>query len=170
VPSLRLDYFSGRGNGTADGQYVTIGVPFAGQLALNHEVKIGAARGVFAHAFQRWGQNTLGAFAYTHGGNHLEGLIGTRQLRPNLSLLGIGSLGQSDDGAIRRFALEGEYTLSSRLALTARLEALGGAQDDLGSVAALTYYPSRLPTLRLTLESIQRKGNRSLDLWARGQF
>jgi hypothetical protein len=169
-PSLRLDYFSGRGNGTADGQYVTIGVPFAGQLALNREVKIGASQGLFGHAFQRWGPNTLGAFAYTHGGEHLEGLIGTRDLTPKLSLLGIGSLGENDMGAIRRLALEGEYLVSPRLALTARLEALGGAESDLGSIAALTFYPLKQRALRMTLQSNQQKGNRSLELWARGQF
>jgi len=169
-PGLRLDYFSGRGTGTADGRYLTVGVPFSGELALNRSMRVGSTRGVYAHAFQRWGQDTLGAFAYTHGGTHLEGLIGTRALRPDLSVVAIGALGQDEAGRVRRLTLEGEYLASSRLGLTARLEALGGAEEDLGTVTALTYYPSARPSLRLTLQSNQRKGNRSLEIWARGQF
>jgi hypothetical protein len=169
-PSIRLDYFSARGEGTADGHYLTVGVPFEGRLALNRGSRLAHAHGLFVHAFERRAQDTLGGFAYANGGERLLGVIGTRQILRNVSLLGIGSVGENDEGPLRRLSLEGEYVANQRMALTARLEALGGHEDDLGAVAALTYYPLPLPVLRLTLESAQRKGDRSLSLFARGQF
>jgi hypothetical protein len=166
---VRLDYFSGRGQGTADGDYLMVGVPFDGRLALNRDARLGNARGIYAHAFRRWRQNTLGAFAYTHAGSHLGGVIGSRQFGESASLVGIGALGD-DEGHTRRLSLEGEYLVNPRLAAAARLEAIGGAENDVGTVAAVTYYPLDLPVLRLTLETIQRKGNRSVELSARVQF
>jgi len=170
VPGLRAEYFDHRGQETADGNYVTVGVPFEGRLALNRQARLGSARGVFAHGFRRWGLDSVGLFGFTHAGNHLEGVIGTHALSKNLYLLGVGALGHDDKGATRRLALQGEYVVSSRFALTADLESLGGHQNDLGSIAAITYYPFKLPVLRLTAEMVQRKGNRALTLFVRGQF
>jgi hypothetical protein len=131
---------------------------------------VGGPRGVYVHAFRRWGLTSLGLFGYTHAGNHLEGVLGTHQLRKNLYLLGAAALGHDDRGSTRRLSLEGDYVTSPRLALTGRLEALGGARSDVGAVAAVTYYPFKLPVLRLTAEMTQRKGNRGFILFARGQF
>lgn len=170
IPGVRAEFFDRRGSGTADGNYLAVGVPFAGQLALNRHARLGGARGVFAHAFHRQGWSTVGAFGYANGGNRLAGVIGTYALRPNLYLLGVGSLGHEEPGNTRHLSVEGEYMAASRLALTARLEAVGGQENDVGAVAAVTYYPLRLPVLRLTAELTERKGNRSLVLFARGQF
>jgi hypothetical protein len=167
---VRVSYFDRRGQGTADGRYLTVGVPFEGQLALNHRAQLRGLRGVFAHAFWRQGLNSLGAFAYTHAGNTLGGLLATHELQKNLYLLGAGAIGHDDEGTTRRLSLEGEYVANPRLALTARLDALGGTEDSVGPTVAVTYYPLKLPVLRLTLETTQRKGNRSLALIARGQF
>ena len=41
---------------------------------------------------------------------------------------------------------------------------------DTGTVAAVTLYPFPEPVLRLTLETMQREGDRMLSLVARGQF
>jgi hypothetical protein len=170
VPGLRAEYFDHRGQESADGNYVTVGVPFEGRLALNRQARLGSPRGVFAHGFRRWGLNSVGLFGFTHAGNHLEGVIGTRALGKNLYLLGAAAVGHDKEGTTRRLALQGEYVVSSRFALTADLESLGGHQNDLGSIAAVTYYPFKLPVLRLTAEMVQRKGNRALTLFVRGQF
>jgi hypothetical protein len=170
VPGVAGSYFDHRGEGTADGNYVTLGVPFKGQLALNRDLRLGDPRGVFVHAFRRRGWTSLGVVGYTRAGNHLEGVIGTYELRKNLYLLGVGALGHDSEGSTRRLSLQGEYVTSPRLALTARLESLGGRQNDLGEVAAVTYYPFKFPVLRLTAELTQRKGDRSFILFARGQF
>jgi hypothetical protein len=167
---VRAEYFDHAGLENADGNYVTVGVPFEGSLALNSHSRWGSAHGVYAHGFRRWGYSSVGLFAFTHAGNHLEGLIGTHQLRKNLYLLGVGALGHDDAGSTRRLAVEGEYVSSPRLAFTADLEALGGHQNDVGGIAAVTYYPLKLPVLRLSAEMVQRKGDRTFTLFVRGQF
>src|SRR5713226_3780701 len=47
------------------------------------------------------------------------------------------------------------------------LEALGGKQNDVGGIAAITFYPFKLPFLRLTGEMVQRKGDRTFTLFVR---
>jgi hypothetical protein len=170
VPGLRAEYFNHPGQETANGNYVTVGIPFEGHLALNQHASLGSPRGVFAHGFRRWGFSTVGLFGFTHAGNHLEGVIGTHELRKNLYLLGAAALGHDDQGATRRLAVQGEYVVSPRFALTADLESLGGHQNDLGGIAAATYYPFKLPVLRLSAEMVQRKGDRTFTLFVRGQF
>ena len=170
VPGLRAEYFNHHGQETADGNYLTVGVPFEGRLALNRHARWGSPHGVFAHGFRRWGYSSVGLFAFTHAGNHLEGMIATHRLKKNLYLLGVGAIGHDDEGTTRRLAVEGEYVPSPRFALTADLESLGGHQNDLGGIAAVTYYPFKRPYLRLTGEMVQRKGNRAFMLFARGQF
>jgi len=170
VPGLRAEYFDHAGQENADGNYVSVGVPFEGSLALNRHSRWGNARGVFAHGFRRWGYSSVGLFGFTHAGNHLEGIIGTHQLRKNLYLLGVGAIGHDDEGATRRLAVQGDYVISPRLAVTADLEALGGHQNDVGGIAAITYYPLKLPVLRLSAEMVQRKGDRTFALFVRGQF
>jgi hypothetical protein len=169
-PGLRLDYFDRRGEGTADGDYLALGVPFEGQLAFNSHSRLRGPRGIFAHAFRRREPSSVGAFAYTHAGHTLGGLIGTRTLGKKLSLLGAASIGSDEVGNTRRLSVEGNYVAGARVALTARLDALGGSTDEVGGAAAATYYPFKQPVLRLTLETAQRKGDRSLTLFARGQF
>jgi hypothetical protein len=107
---------------------------------------------------------------FTHAGHHLEGVIGTYALRKNLYLLGVGAVGHDSDGSTRRLAVQGEYVASPRLALTADLEALSGKQNDLGGIAAVTYYLFKLPVFRLTAEMAQRKGDRTFTVFVRGQF
>jgi hypothetical protein len=202
VPGLRAEYFNHRGQDNPSGDYLLVGVPFQGRLTLNRHARWGGPQGVYAHGFRRWGYNSAGLFGYTHAGNHLEGVLGTYALRPNLFLLGAAAVGHDEEGATRRLSLEGEYLLTprprrapstpkastttkaststapllgeyvpvSRLALTARLEVLGGRRNDLGEVVAVTYYPFKLPMLRLTAEMVQRKGDRAFILFARGQF
>src|SRR5262249_23100508 len=152
------------------GNYVTVGVPFEGHLALNSHASLGSPHGVFAHGFRRWGYSTVGLFGFIHAGNHLEGVIGTRALSRNLYLLGAGAVGHDQEGATRRLGLQGEYVASPRFALTADLEWLGGHQNDLGGIAAITYYPLKLSVLRLTAEMVQRKGDRTFTFFVRGQF
>jgi hypothetical protein len=168
-PGVRVDYFDRRGQGSADGRYLAMGVPFEGRLALNRASFLRGPRGVFVHAFERRDQNTVGAFAYTHAGSHLGGVIATHELWKNFYLLGVGAIGE-DVGNTRRLSLEGEYVASPRLALTARIDTAGGESNDAGQVVAITVYPLKQPVLRLTLETMQRKGDRSLALIARGQF
>jgi hypothetical protein len=170
VPGLRGEYFNHRGQPSADGDYVTVGVPFEGSLALNHTAQWGSAHGVFAHGFRRWGYDSVGLLGYTHAGHYLVEVLGTHELGKKVYLLGVGALGHDDEGSTRRLGVQGEYVSSPRLAFTADLEALGGKVDDVGGIAAVTYYPFKAPYLRLTGEMIQRKGERAFTLFVRGQF
>jgi hypothetical protein len=169
-PGVRLDFYDRRGRGTADGNYLVVDVPFEGSLALNRDADVGGQRGVFVHAFHRRGMSSLGLFGFTHAGNHLEGLMGTHEVIPGLYLLGIAAIGRDEEGSTQRLSLETEFAATPRLALTGRLEFLGGAHDDIAPVAAVTYYPFELPALRLTAEAVERKGERVFTLFARGQF
>jgi hypothetical protein len=40
VPGVRAEFFDRRGEGTADGNYLSVGVPFGGQLALNRHARL----------------------------------------------------------------------------------------------------------------------------------
>jgi hypothetical protein len=170
APGFRIDFFDHRGGTSANGTYVDAGVPFEGGLAFNSDAAVHSARGVYAHAFRRWGWTSLGVIGFTHAGNHLAGLIGTHRLGRNLYLLGTAALGQDEEGTTKRLSVEAEYTAGSRLALTGRLEARQGHDDDIAPVAAITYYPFKPQLLRLTAEARQRKGDRAFFLFARGQF
>ena len=98
-PGVRLDFFNNRGRRVADGDYLSVGVPFEGELALRSTSRLYGPHGVYAHAFRRWGYATFGAFGYAHSGSNLGGLIGTYALSRNLRLLGIGATGQDADGS-----------------------------------------------------------------------
>jgi hypothetical protein len=169
-PGVRVDYFDHRRGETADGKYLALVVPLDGHLAFNSRSRLNGPRGVFAHAFRREGPSSLGVFAYTRAGHNLGGVIGTHDLSKRMGLLGVASVGSDEDGNTRRLSVEGNYVAGERLAFTARLDALGGSTSEVGGAAAVTYYPLKLPVLRLTLETTQRKGDRSVTLFVRGQF
>jgi hypothetical protein len=170
VPGLRAEYFNHPGEESADGNYLTVGVPFEGKLALNNHFRWGSSHGVYAHGFRRRGVDSVGLFGFTNAGNYLGGVLVTHALSKKLYVLGVGALGHDSDGATNRLAVEGEYVASSRLAFTVDQESLGGHSSDLPFIAAVTYYPFKLPVIRLSLEMVQRKGDRSLTLFVRGQF
>lgn len=170
MPGFRVDFYSRRGEGGADGNYLTVGVPFGGKLAFNRRAELEGPLGAFVHAFRRVGWTTFGVFGYAGDGHHLEGVIGTRELRGDLHLLGVLAVGEDADGSTQRLSLEAEYLVGPRLALTGRLEARAGAQADLGPVLGVTGYPFVEPYLRLTAQLVQLEGNRSITLFARGQF
>lgn len=171
MPALAVQYFDGRGRGSADGNYVTAGVPFGGALALNSNAALHDAHGAFLHAFHREGWTTYGGFGWTAEGQYLVGGMGTVQPLRNLYVTGILATGHDRVGSTHRFSAEAEYVVNPQLALTGRLEVEGGAREDVAPVAAITYYPIRnVPYLRLTAEATQRKGDRSFILFARGQF
>jgi len=174
-PAIRADYYSRRNQGTADGDYASIGIPFEGHLTLNDDSRLySTTRGLYGNAFRRWGYSSAGLFGYAHNGSYLGGILGTYALLENkLFLLGAVSGGHDKlSGDTRRLSLEGEYALNELLAFTGRWEFLGG---DPGSenypVAAVTYSPFRnFQFLRLTLETVQQKSNRSIAGIARIQF
>lgn len=169
-PGVRIEFYDRRAQGTADGNYVEAEVPVEGKLALNSGARLDGPRGVFVHAFHRRGWTTLGTFGYAHAENHLGGLIGTCQISASLYLLGAAAIGRDAEGSTRRFSVEGEYLVGPRLAFTGRLEVLAGSQQDVAPVAAVTYYPLPVSFLRLTAEAVQRKGERTFTMFARGQF
>ncbi|MBI3912138.1 MAG: hypothetical protein HY320_14560 [Armatimonadetes bacterium] len=195
MPGLRLDFFDHRGKrtsghlatedpenaremaemeyrGAADGSYLQVGMPFRGRLALNSDASLRGPLGPYLHAFHRRGYTTLGVFAFTHAGDHLEGLIGTHELRPNLYLLAAGAIGHDRRGSTRRLSLEADWVLTHMLAVTGRLEVLGGQRDEVAPALGVTYEPFEKPWmwLRLSAEVVQRKGERTFVLAARGMF
>lgn len=171
-PGVRLEYFNNQGGQTADGDYLTVGVPFLGHLRFNSDSRLYGPHGVFVQGFRRHGATSLGFFGYDRSDNNLEGIIGTLDLRPDLTLLGVAALGHDFTGNTRHLSLEMNYVPLSQVAVTARLEALGGnrEQDMLYPVAGVTYYPFHQSVLRLTGETIQQKGSRSTTVYAFVQF
>ena len=160
-PGVRLDYFSNRGSIKADGDYVTLGAPFAGHLTFNSDSRLYRPRGVFLHAFRRRGPGSLGVFGYEHANNNLEGLLGTYAVRPDLSILAAGALGRDVTGSTHRLSVEADYVPAPSIALAARLEALGGTSEtsvQVYPVATVTYYPFAQNIFRVTGETIAQKG------------
>jgi hypothetical protein len=99
-------------------------------------------------------------------------VIGTHQLRKDLYLLAAASNGRDDHGSTRRLSLQAESMVSHQLAITGRLEVLGGRTNDVAPVLSATYYPYEKPWmwLRLTGEIVERKGQRSFAFLARVLF
>jgi len=172
-PGIRLEYFNNQGGKTADGDYLSVGVPFSGHLTFNSDSRLYGPHGVFVQGFRRHGATSLGLFGYDRDGSNLEGIIGTQDLRLDLALLGVAALGHDVTlGNTRNLSLEVNYVPLAQVAVTARLEATSadGEQNMLYPVAALTYYPFRQSVIRLTGETIQQKGSRSTTVYAFVQF
>lgn len=173
APGLRLEFYDGRSQMSAGGNYLDVGVPFTGHLTLNRDSRFyGTTHGAYVHAFRRWGQDSLGVFGYTRSGNHLEGLLGTKELKPNLSLLGAAAIGRDVLGSADRLSLEADFLVNPSLAFTGRLDSARGEGTGRITypVAGVTFYPFPLQVLRLSAETIQAPGNRSFTAYLFGQF
>jgi hypothetical protein len=166
LPGLRLDYFDNRGKGTADGNYLALGLPFAGHLALNRSAQLGDPKGVFLHGFQRRGKGSYGAFGYLNGSRNQIGLLGTFEALPTLYLIGAAATAHDTFGTNRGLSVQADWTAAPGLALTGRLESVSGFLDDTYPVAAVTYFPFSNGFLRLSAETVQQKGNRQTALYA----
>jgi len=169
-PTVRLDYFDNRGKLSADGNYLSVAVPFRGHLELTRNASVGAGSGIFAHAFHRWGYTTIGALGYFHKDSNLSGLIGTYALRDRVYLTAIATLGHEPGLSTTHLAAEAEYLPNRLFAVTGRVELIGGDRSDLATVAAVNYYPITSQFLRLSAESRQRRGDRGFDVTVRFQY
>jgi hypothetical protein len=170
TPTIRLDYFDRRGAVSADGNYLSLAIPFQGHLELTRNGAVGPGNGLFAHAFHRWGYLTLGAVGYVHKQSNMTGLIGTYALRDRIYFTGTAVLAHDTGVNTTHTAFEAEYLPNRRLALTGRVELIGGELSGGASVAAINYYPFSNQYLRLTAESRQRRDDRALDLTVRFQY
>jgi len=170
VPGVRLDYFDGRGKGTANGNYVSLGMPMQGHLSFTNDPGLTGSRGVFAQLFHRQGYLSFGGFAYKHGGSHREALIATGSLGQKIFLTGVGNVGHDALGGHRDLSLEAEYLPTQYLALTGRLEAMGGPKNDFYPVAAVTYYPFHQHLIRLLAQTSQGRGNHNVSLFIFAQL
>jgi len=170
TPAVSLEYFSNRGRKTANGLYVDVGMALGGHITLNQDTRLYAPQGAYAHAFQRKGLNTGGLFAYRNGSATQEGLIVTRQMTPQLSLLGVGAVGGDINGNQQHLSAQADYVLSPALAFSGRYEYIRGVVHDQYPVATVTWYPFSQHTLRLSGESVLDGGNRSSTVYALIQF
>lgn len=166
-PTLRLDWFSGRGQATASGDSVAIGLPFQGGLALNKGSRLGGSQGAYLQAFRRQGPQSFGVFGYTHGTDSRFGALATRSVGEKLHLLAAQSQGQDSGTWENKSTIEAEWDASVGLGLTGRWEWFGAESYP---VVALTVSPGTKAPLRFTLESVQQKSNRTTALFARIQL
>lgn len=170
TPAVSLEYFSNRGRRTANGLYVNAGMPLAGHLTLNQDSRLYGAQGAYLHAFVRHGYDTQGVFAYRSGSSTQEGLILTRQLTPQLSVLGIGAVGGDFNGNQQHLSGESDYVLSNSLAFSFRYDYVRGVVHDQYPVVGVTFYPFSQHALRLTGESVLDGGNRTNTVYGLVQF
>ncbi len=170
TPMVRLDYFDNRGKVSADGNYLSVAVPFRGHLELTRHGTVGPGSGIFAHAFHRWGYTTVGALGYIHKDSSLGGIIGTIAPCGQVFLTGVATLGHEPGLSASHLEVEAEYLPNGRLSLTGRAELIGGDRSDLATVAAVNYYPLSNGYLRLSAESRQRREDRGFDLTVRFQY
>ena len=170
TPMIRLDFFDNRGKSSADGNYLSVAVPFRGHLELTRNGTVGPGSGIFAHAFHRLGYTTFGALGYLHKGSTLAGLVGTVACHDRLFLTGVATLAHDPGVNTTHLALEAEYLPNRRLAFSGRAELIGGDLSDLATVAAINYYPLSSPYLRLSAEARQRRADRGVNLTLRVQY
>ncbi len=169
-PGIQLSYFDNRGKPTANGNYIDLGVVNNGHLTLNKDAEIGTAQGAYLHFFHRYKYTTEGMFFYDDAGRPLAEVIGTENPIPQLYLLGMAGWGDDANGQTERVSAEADYLITPYLAATARVDSIGGSQEDTFPVFALTYYPANQPYLRFSAETIQEPANRSYTLQAIVQF
>jgi hypothetical protein len=167
VPTVRADYFSGRGGASPDGTYASIGVPFGGALSLRKEGRVRDSNGVYAHAFQRQGATSTGLFGYARGSASLVSALGTYQYDATCQLLLIATSGSAPGERLRTASLQAEHLAAPGLAVTGRIEWGAFAPYP---VAALNYMPPSLSAVRLSLESSNQRGQRRLSLTGRLQL
>ena len=164
VPLLRLDYFNNRSKGTADGTYLSIGVPFRGHLELTRNAAIGPNQGVFAHGFVRRGYSTAGILGYVYGSSNTLSLIATYSALDRWFFTGTAGLAHGPGLNNSYLSAEAEYHVSRRMALTGRSELQSGEVSDLAFLAAINYYPIASQMLRLRAEMVQKRGERAITL------
>jgi hypothetical protein len=167
MPTVRADYFSGRGGATPDGTYLSVGVPFGGALGLQKGARVRESNGLYAHAFQRQGATSAGLFGYARGSASLVSALGTYQVNPRSRLLLIGTTGTAPGERVRSASLEAEHVAQPGLAVTGRLEWGDFAPYP---VVALNYSPPSLGAVRLSLETAAQHGQRRLSLATRIQL
>ena len=172
TPAVELDYFDNRMKGTANGNYLTVGVPFQGRLDLNQDAHLGGTRGVFAHAFTRRSEGTLGAYGYVRDSNYLYGFAATLTPKSGPNLLAAASTGHDEFGTSVLASVEADQQVSERVALTFRVD--HSQQPFLLTrtypVAAITYYPFTPEILRLSAEYSNAAEAHTLSIYARAQF
>jgi hypothetical protein len=167
TPGLRLDYFDNRGKGTADGNYVAVGLPFEGHLTLNKDADLGDPKGLFLHGFRRQGKGSLGAFGYVHGNRNQIGLLGTFEPSPTVTLFAAAATSHDGDfGNSRGLSFQADWIVTPGVALTGRLESTSGFQDDTYPIFAVNYFPFKKGFLRLSAETTQQKGNHQNAIYA----
>lgn len=169
-PGAELDYFSNRGGGTADGDYLSVGVPFAGNLDANQYSQVDGPHGVFLHAFRRERNSSFGVFGFDGAGNSIAGALGTYQWRSKVYLLAAGQVSRDQFGHSQVGSAEADYFASSQFALTGRLETMSGEESATYPVLGATYYPFRPQLIRLEAETTQERANRSFTVYVFGQF
>ncbi|HEX5322680.1 MAG TPA: hypothetical protein VFW40_02760 [Capsulimonadaceae bacterium] len=169
-PGVRLDYFSNQGRDTAEGNYISVGVPFVGLLTTNSDSKVDGANGVFLQAFHRAGTASLGLFGYDHSGHSIAGAMGTYHWRNKLYLVGAGQISHDEFGHTQVLSLEADGILSSQFAVTGRLETMNGEQSATFPVVGITYYPFRPQVIRLAAETTQERAHRSYTIFVFAQL
>jgi hypothetical protein len=170
TPAVSLEYFSNRGQRTANGLYIDAGMPLGGHITLNQESRLYGPQGAYVHVFVRHGYNTRGVFAFRNGSATQEGLILTRQFTPQLSVLGIGAVGGDVGGNQQHLSAEADYVVSTSLAFSAQYDYIRGVVHDQYPVLTLSWYPASQHVLRLTGQSVLDGGNRSNTIFALVQF
>lgn len=167
VPTIRADYFSGRGGATPDGTYLSVGVPFEGAIGLRKQARVGESNGLYAHAFRRQAASSTGLFGYVRGRASVVSALGTYQLDEKSRFLLVGTTGSAPSERLRAASLEAEHLARPGLAFTGRIE--WGAFSPY-PIAALNYSPPSFEAVRLSLEVSQQPGQRRLSLTGRLQL
>jgi hypothetical protein len=172
-PGVRMEYFDHRGQTSPSGNYVSIGVPFEGYLTLNSSSALSSTtHGIYAHAFRRWGDDSIGAFDYTHDGRHLAGLLGTKGIGDKLDLLAGVSSGHDEFGSTDAASIAAEYSFNQQIALSGHIDSTRGDGQPRQTypVATVTVCPFSSQFIRVTGETIQVPGNRSVSVYLFGQL
>src|SRR3569833_2386846 len=145
IPGVRLEYFDGRGQGTANGNYVNVGIPYAGTLTFNNQSQVDGPHGIYVDAFRRQDKYSYGAYGYWHDGNHTETLVGTYDPCPYVNMLAAAAGGHDVNGGSHQYSLQADVTPRDVVGFTARLESTESAFQSSTTypVFALTYYPGR---------------------------
>ena len=169
-PSVRLDYFSNRGQGTDEGLYASVVVPFEGKLILNDGTHIGGSNGVFFNVWTRQGDWSAGPFIWTEAGHSLSGLIATYDVTSQIYLLGIFGVAKDETGSGRRLSVEADWIPHPQLGLFARFDHAAGQRAADGIDAGISFYPEPNHILRFFLEANRVRGQRAWLAGARVQY
>src|SRR3569833_2497594 len=103
-----LVFFVGRGLGSANGNNVNVGIPYAGTLTYNNQSQVDGQHGIYVSAFRRQDKYTYGAYGYWHVVKLTVSLVVTFYPFPYVNMLAAAAGGHDVNVGSHQYSLQAD--------------------------------------------------------------